>query len=300
VKPVRSSPHDILALAGAAPSLASYVREVSDVNPFYASLRETAWQQLQATGGAPDPRVLATLDRVRVLPATGRYVLVDAATQTLSMIEDGRVADTMKVIVGKPSSATPMMASVIYYATLNPYWHVPTDLEQKLIAPRILSQGVSYLKQHRYELLTSFGDDGQPIAPNDVDWKAVAAGKTSVAMRQLPGPANSMGQMKFSFANDDGIYLHDSPEKDLFDKDQRDLSNGCVRLEDAERLGRWLLGRDPTVASNEPEQHVMLPKPVPVFVTYLTAHADNGQLTLVDDIYGRDSQGQASRMASLQ
>ena len=300
VRPRKLSAHDILALAAAAPSLADHVRAASDVNPLYASLRDTAWQQLQSTGAAPDPRVLASLDRVRVLPAHGRYVLVDAATQTLSMVEDGHVADTMKVIVGKPGSQTPMMASVIYYATLNPYWHVPVDLEQKLIAPRVLAQGPSYLKVHRYELLTSFGDDGQPLKPSDVDWKAVAAGKTSVAMRQLPGPANSMGDIKFSFANDAGIYLHDSPEKDLFDKDQRDLSNGCIRLEDAARLGRWLLGRNPTVASDDPEQHVMLPKPVPVFVTYLTAHADNGQLTLVDDIYGRDSRDAASaRVASL-
>ena len=294
------SPHDILALAAAAPSLASYVRTVSDVNPFYARLREAAWQQMQSSGAAPDPRVLASLDRVRALPAHGRFVLVDAATQKLSMVENGQVVDSMKVIVGKPGSQTPMVASVIYAATLNPYWHVPADLEQKLIAPRVLSQGIRYLKVHHYELLTHFGDGGEVISPSDVDWKAVAAGKTTVAMRQLPGPANSMGEMKFAFANDHGVYLHDSPEKDLFDKDQRDLSNGCIRLEDAPRLGRWLLGRDPTVASNEPEQQVMLPKPVPVFVTYLTAHADDGQLTLADDIYGRDSQeGSSARMASL-
>jgi murein L,D-transpeptidase YcbB/YkuD len=301
VRPRKLSAHDILALAAAAPSLADHVRAASDVNPLYASLRDTAWQQLQSSSDAPDPRVLASLDRVRVLPAHGRYVLVDAATQTLSMVEDGHVADRMKVIVGKPGSQTPMMASVIYYATLNPYWHVPADLEQKLLAPRIIAQGASYLKVHHYELLSSFGDDAQPISPSDVDWKAVAAGKQTVAMRQLPGRANSMGDIKFSFANDAGIYLHDSPEKDLFDKDQRDLSNGCIRLEDANRLGRWLLGREPTTASNEPEQHVMLPKPVPVFVTYLTAHAENGQLTLADDIYDRDTQQRTDpRMASLQ
>ena len=301
VKPHVHSAHDILALAAAAPSLAAHVRKVSDVNPFYASLRDAAWQQLQATGGAPDPRVHSSPARVRVLPARGCYVLGDAATLTLSMIEDGHVADTLKVSVGKPGSQTPAIASGSYYATFNPYWHVPTDLEQKLIAPRVLSQGLSYLKVHHYELLTSFGDDGQPISPKDVDWKAVAAGTTSVAMRQLPGPANSMGQMKFSFANDKGIYLHDSPEKDLFDKDQRDLSNGCIRLEDAERLGRWLLGTEPKVATDEPEQRVALPTPVPVFVTYLTAHADGGQLTLLDDIYGRDLQpDQTARMASLQ
>ena len=293
VEPRMQSAHDILAIASAAPSLSDHVRKVSDVNPLYASLRDTAWQQHDAWGSAPDPRVLASLDQARTLPARGRYVLVDAATQTLSMVEDGRIADTMKVIVGKPGSQTPMIASVIYAATLNPYWHVPVDLEQKLIAPRVLAQGVGYIKEHRYELLSSFGPDAQPISPSEVDWKAVAAGKASVAMRQLPGPANSMGHMKFAFANNAGIYLHDSPEKDLFDKDQRDLSNGCIRLQDAARLGRWLLGRDPEVASNAPEQQVALPKPVPVFVTYLTAHASDGQLTLADDIYGRTA-GQSS------
>ncbi|MBV9528679.1 L,D-transpeptidase family protein, partial [Sphingomonas sp.] len=104
----------------------------------------------------------------------------------------------------------------------------------------------------------------------------------------------------FAFANDKGIYLHDSPEKDLFDKDQRDLSNGCVRLQDAARLGRWLLGRDPEVASDAPEQQVALPKPVPVFVTYLTAHADGGQLTLADDIYGRDAGQQGGMQGGMQ
>jgi murein L,D-transpeptidase YcbB/YkuD len=287
VRPRMQSAHDILALAGAAPSLTDHVRTISDVNPIYASLRDAAWQQHDAWGSTPDPRVMASLDQARTLPARGRYVLVDAATQTLSMVEDGHVADTMKVIVGKPASQTPMIASVIYAATLNPYWHVPVDLEHKLIAPRVVAQGIDYLKVHHYEILSSFDPDAQPIAPESVDWRAVAAGTQTVAMRQLPGPANSMGEMKFAFANNAGIYLHDSPEKDLFDKDQRDLSNGCIRLQDAPRLGRWLLGRDPEVASGAPEQQVPLPKPVPVFVTYLTAHADDGQLTLADDIYGR-------------
>lgn len=289
IKPRPHSPRQILQLAAGAPSLAEHVHDVSEVNPFYASLRDTAWQQLQQAGGAPDPRVLASLDRARVLPAKGRYVVVDAATQKLLMIQDGQVADSMKVIVGKPGSQTPLIASVIYAATLNPYWNVPPDLVQKLIAPRVLAQGTAYLKEHHYQLLDGFGDDPQTVDPSAVDWKAVAAGKASIRVRQLPGPANSMGQVKFDFPNPGGIYLHDSPEKDLFAKDERDLSNGCIRLEDAQRLGRWLLGSTPQVASDAPEQRVMLPKPVPVYVTYLTAQADDGRLALADDIYGRDS-----------
>jgi murein L,D-transpeptidase YcbB/YkuD len=117
-------------------------------------------------------------------------------------------------------------------------------------------------------------------------------------VRQLPGPGNSMGHLKFGFANNAGVYLHDTPKKELFNTDDRDLSHGCIRLEDAERLGRWLLGRDPSTSSSQPEQQVLLPKPVPVYVTYLTAHVDNGQLTLVDDIYGRDLEANAT-VASL-
>ena len=104
-------------------------------------LRDAAWTQLQATGRRPDPRVLASLDRARALPASGRYVVVDAAGARLWMVEDGRIADSMKVIVGKPTSQTPMLASTIHYATLNPYWNVPPDLVRTLIAHNVLEPG---------------------------------------------------------------------------------------------------------------------------------------------------------------
>ena len=297
VAPRRESATDILKLAAGARSPEHYLRSTAAVNPIYATLRDAAWGQLQATG-APDPRLVANLDRARSFPARGRYVVVDAASARLFMVDDGRIADSMKVIVGKPSSQTPMIASAIHYATLNPYWNVPPDLVQRLIAPRVLEQGVSYLKAHGYQLLSDFGDDPQPVEPTDVDWKAVAAGEVNVRVRQLPGPGNSMGQLKFGFANDSGIFLHDTPQKQLFASSDRDLSNGCVRLEDAERLGRWLLGREPETASTAPEQHVLLPSPVPVYVTYLTAQAEGGQLTYVEDVYGRDS-GHGLTMASL-
>jgi len=106
------------------------------------------------------------------------------------------------------------------------------------------------------------------IPPDDVDWKAVAAGKTEILVRQQPGPANSLGRFKFDLPDGDGIYLHDTPKKELFAQDQRNLSHGCVRLEDAERLARWLLGKDPPAAS-APEENVLLPRPVPITISYL-------------------------------
>jgi murein L,D-transpeptidase YcbB/YkuD len=297
VAPRRDTPGQILARAAGAPSLAAYVRSVSNVNPLYAQLRDAAWAQAQSNGGQVDPRVLASLDRVRQMPFQKRYVIVDTAGAKLYMIEDGRIAGSMKVIVGKadPSTQTPMLASTIYYATLNPYWHVSPDLIRSLTAKNVLEQGVGYLKSRGYQVLSP---SGEMLDPAKVDWHAVAAGRETVQVRQLPGPANSMGRMKFGFANAADIYLHDTPSKDLFAQDDRNLSHGCIRLEDAEALGRWLLGRDPQAASTDPELNVPLPTPVPIYVTYLTAQANNGQLSFTDDVYGRDA-GAAMHVAAL-
>ena len=282
--PRQQSAFEILQRAAGADSLASHVRQISSVNPIYAELRAAAL----ASGGASDPRVLANLARVRAMPFQNRYVMVDAGAAKLWMVENGRIVDSMKVIVGKASTPTPMLASTIYRATVNPYWNVPQDMVQKLIAPRVLDQGVAYLKTHSYEVLSGYGSDAKPISASSVDWRAVASGEQVVKVRQLPGPANSMGQVKFSFPNANDVYLHDTPKKELFAQAGRDLSNGCIRLEDAQRLGRWLLGSAPTAASDAPEQHVLLPKPVPIYVTYLTAQAAGGQLTFGQDVYGRD------------
>lgn len=202
------------------------------------------------------------------IPVRGPYVLVDANSARLYMIEDGRVQDSMRVIVGKPDTPTPALKDVINYETLNPYWHVPADLTRSLIAANVLKEGPAYLTQHGYEVVTAFAADAQVIPPNGIDWKAVAAGTQTIYVRELPGPANSLGHFKFDLPHGDGIYLHDTPRKELFAKDERGLSHGCVRLEDAERLARWLLGKDPPAAS-APENNILLPRPVPITISYL-------------------------------
>jgi L,D-transpeptidase YcbB len=133
------------------------------------------------------------------------------------------------------------------------------------------------------------------LDPAKVNWHAVAAGDQRVQVRQLPGPLNSMGRIKIPFPNGSDIYLHDTPNKAAFASDDRSLSHGCIRLEDAQRLGRWLMGREPQISSRDPEQNVLLPGPVPIYLTYLTAQVSNGQLTLLDDIYGRATQVAALR-----
>ena len=118
-------------------------------------------------------------------------------------------------------------------------------------------------------MVTGFGAAAQVLAPDSVDWAKVASGEAKVHVRQRPGPGNSMGQVKFNLADVAQIYLHDTPRKELFAQDQRNLSNGCVRLEDAPRFARWLLADAPVSPPAAPEQHVALPRGVPITIAYL-------------------------------
>ncbi len=282
-------PEWILDDAARAPSLAAHLRAIAAVNPLYAELRDAAWARMQSHGTlAPDPRVVANLERARVLPASGRFVLVNAATARLWLYEDGKAVDTMKVIVGKPVSPTPMLAGTIRAVTLNPYWNIPTDVARNTVAPRVLQHGTDFLRGARYEAISSWSEDAAVIPPETIDWKAVADGTAVAYLRQLPGPDNMMGAVKLGFANPLGIYLHDTPRKALFTEPKRNFSLGCVRVEDAARLARWVLGREPVAPSAEPEQSVEVAGGVPVYITYLTAYADRGRLAFADDVYGRD------------
>lgn len=236
-------------------------------------------------------RLLLNMERARRLPAPGtaqKYVMVDAGSARLWMYENGQPVDSMKVVVGKTASATPMMAALMRFASVNPYWNVPPDLVAELIAPRVLSDGVTYLTERRYEVLDGWGNDAKVINAETVDWPAVAKGHLELRVRQLPGGANSMGAIKFMMPNEYGIYLHDTPNKALFAGENRWASNGCVRLEDAERLARWVFGAVPPISDSKWEEQVPLEQAIPVYVTYLTVGATPDGPTFRADPYNRD------------
>ena len=285
--PKSLTPSAILAQASLAPSLAEHVRQTAAVNPFYSALLDAAVKQ----GAASDPRVRATLDRLRPIPSSGKFIVVDAANAQLMMVDNGTVVGSMKVIVGKPANKTPLLAGTIHYVTFNPYWHIPSDVAQRKVAPVVLKRGVSYLKAARYETVAAFGAGEDPIDPTTVDWKGVADGSVKVYIRQLNGPNNMMGKMKFGFINDYGVYLHDTPHKELFEKAKRNLSLGCIRLEHPERLAQWVLGREPVPPHDGVELQVPIDKGIPIYVTYMTARPDNGAIAFANDIYGWDSPG---------
>ena len=212
-----------------------------------------------------DNILLLNLERARRLPRTtetGRYILVDAGSAKLWMYENGRPVDSMRVIVGSHATETPMMAAQLRYLSLNPWWNTPPELVQKSVAPGVLKEGLKYLTDRDYEVLSDWSEDAKELDPATIDWQAVADGKVEARMRRGPGPWNSMGDMKFNMPNDFGIYLHDVPdmERNLFDKDDRWVSNGCIRLQDAHRLAKWLFGELPH-ARARPRRMSIFPSP---------------------------------------
>lgn len=275
-------PRRLVGAAAAAPDMARHLERLQQRHPFYRAL--------SARLGALDPddpragAVKASLERARLLPAepAGAHIVVDIASARLWMVEDGAVVGRMKVIVGKPDSRTPLAAGMIRLAIGNPYWNMPVDLAQQGIARRVVAHGPGQLARERLQLLSDWTDRAVPIPASRVDWKAVAEGRAEVRVRQLPGPGNMMGAMKFPFENDLGIYLHDTPERAPFDARRRTLSAGCVRVEDWKRLADFL--RVPP-ASGAAEERLPLPRPVPVYLTYLTVDPER-PARQVADVYG--------------
>ena len=180
------------------------------------------------------------------------------------------------------------MAAFIQYSVVNPYWNIPPDLVRRDIAPKYLDQGKAYFDRTGFEALSGWIRDADILDPQEIDWKGVANGDFELRVRQRPGPGNGMGEIKFMLPNDRGIYLHDTPSRPLFDEKVRAFSSGCVRLEDAWRVAEWLHGDKPRADAKGAEQAIMLPEPVPVYITYFTVMADADGVQFRDDLYGRD------------
>lgn len=278
------------AAAGAGTdSLEHYIAEMRWMHPLYAPMREA--MEDRRFSEAQRRQIWTNLARIRAIPAIpqGRHILVDAASAMLWMYEDGKVVDSMKVVVGKPELQTPMMAGFIRYAIVNPYWNIPDDLVRTNIAANAVERGPSYIKNGGYQVFATWSDDAPMLDPATVDWKAVHEGRTKVRVRQLPGGTNFMGKVKFEFPNPLGIYLHDTPDQQLMRLDARQLSSGCVRMQDAGKMHRWLMGKPLPARMGDPEQVAPLPEMVPIYITYLTAMpTSGGTLAFHSDPYGRD------------
>jgi murein L,D-transpeptidase YcbB/YkuD len=237
-------------------------------------------------------RIAINMERAYRLPAVrafDRYVVVDSGGAEAYLFDRDRRVDGMRVIVGSPATKTPIMAVLMRNAKANPYWNVPPELVKSLTAKKVKEQGVAYFRDFHYEILSDWGAHASMVDPKSINWKGVASAKKlpTFRVRQQPGPWNSMGEMKFEMPNDYGIYLHDTPLKEKFAGD-RWISNGCVRLEDYRRFAGWVFGRMPQQTS-QPEQVIPLPRPVPIYLTYLTVAASPNGVTFRPDPYGFDA-----------
>ena len=237
-------------------------------------------------------------ERWRWMPASlgDRYILVNVPDFRLDVVEDGQVPLSMRVVVGKAKSHTPIFSSRMAYLQLNPEWNLPDDIAANEIAPKLASDP-GYLARHEMELIRGWGDKEEAVSPASVDLSKLGKG-SPYRLRQRSGTDNPLGQVKFVFPNPFDVYLHGTTSPHLFARSVRSFSHGCVRLEKPQDLAAYLLKDDPkwtpetiedAIATGE-HKTVSLPKPIPVYILYWTAWVDaDGTVELRRDLYGHDA-----------
>ncbi len=251
---------------------------------------------LNATRVSWIDKIDANLERWRWLPreTPETYVRVNIAAFNLRVIEDGRAALSMNVIVGRPYRRTPVFTEVIRYMVLNPYWDVPFSIATKDKLPQLKTNAAAEAA-NGFEAKPHGSDAFIPV--DAIDWHAVTRQNFNYQLRQRPGQQNALGAVKFMLPNPYAVYLHDTPSKELFTRQERTFSSGCVRLERPFELARWLLAREGHPSADRIEalvksgqtQTIHLKKPVPIYIVYLTAFlSDEGEVSFRRDVYGRD------------
>ena len=228
-------------------------------------------------------QILVNMNRALWMPPVqdSSRVVVNIPSQMLFVYSDSGKVMEMPVIVGKEGDGTVMFNSEISKLVFNPAWNIPESIVREEILPKMKSDA-TYLKKHNMEI--------------------VREGEIPV-IRQLPGKENPLGEVKFLFPNAHDIYLHDTPDKNLFNKNDRALSHGCIRVADAKKLAEYLLsneqgwdmGKINSAINGTEEQVVELKETHPVSITYLTVWVDdNGLLNFRNDIYGHDKLARSS------
>jgi murein L,D-transpeptidase YcbB/YkuD len=225
--------------------------------------------------------ILANMERWRWLPQDlGKsYVMLNIPDFTLRVVNNGKPVWTTRVVVGKPGTPTPILTETMKYITVNPTWNVPPSI--------IYNEYLPALQQ-------------DPTVLDRMGLKLTQNRDGSVHISQPPGERNALGRIRFNFPNKFLVYQHDTPDKNLFAKDVRAYSHGCMRVQDPAKYAEVLLGialpaegytaDRITKMYGSGERDIRLPTPIPVHITYQTAFVDDaGKLQLRNDIYGRDS-----------
>jgi murein L,D-transpeptidase YcbB/YkuD len=223
-------------------------------------------------------QILVNMERLRWMPPQldSNFIVVNIPEYKLHVYDSGKNVMDMNVIVGKAANGTVIFNGKLKFVVFSPYWNVPTSIVSKEIVPAMKKDG-NYLERNHMEITGR--SNGLPL------------------VRQKPGEHNSLGLVKFLFPNNYDIYLHDTPNRDLFSQSSRSLSHGCIRISEPKKMAEYLLRHDKTWNSQNidsamhlaKEKWVTLQKSVPVFIVYFTAWVDNsGTLNFRNDIYGHD------------
>ncbi|MDI9279163.1 L,D-transpeptidase [Pantoea sp. EABMAA-21] len=316
VSPSAASVNDLSAQAPAATGNVVANTTPAGDNVYDAALVEGVkrfqhWQGL-ADDGAIGPRtrewlnvspqmraslLALNIQRLRLLPDDMHNgIMVNIPNYSLTYYNNGATILSSRVIVGRPDRKTPLMRSALNNVVLNPPWNVPTTLVRQDIVPKV-KQDPGYLYKHGYTLLSGWSADAEVIDPSMIDWHMVSAASFPYRIRQAPGAMNSLGRYKFNMPSSDAIYLHDTPNHGLFQRDIRALSSGCVRVNKASELADLLLqdvgwndSRITDTLKQGDTRYVPIRHRIPVNLYYLTAWvAADGQPQYRTDIYNYDN-----------
>ena len=241
-----------------------------------------------------------TLERWRWLPsAYAKSAIVANIPEFRLRAYDGnfKIGVTMDVVVGKAyNHSTPIFSDMMEYVVLRPYWSVPYSIAKNEFLPRI-ARDPNYLASKGFEVVNGRQEVVTSGTVTSEVLEQLRAGKLFI--RQQPGPKNSLGLVKFIFPNDFSVYMHDSPEQELFSRSRRDFSHGCIRLERPADLATWVLRDNPgwsadriraAMQDGPPNQQVNLVHPIPVLILYATVIvSEDGVVHFYDDIYGHDA-----------
>lgn len=237
------------------------------------------------------------MERWRWLPDSlgDRYLMVNIPAFALHVVDVATRIDTMRVIVGKTRRQTPIMSGNMTYLEFNPYWNIPRKIARRDILPKAIVDP-AYLVRQGIRVFDSWDHQAQEVDPASIPWEQLSTRNFPYRLRQDPSNANALGQVKFMFPNHHSVYIHDTPGKALFNRQERDFSSGCVRVQTPLALAQYLLEEqgwdrariEATIARGQ-RKTVVLERPVPVHLVYFTTWVDSdGTVNFRQDIYGRD------------
>jgi murein L,D-transpeptidase YcbB/YkuD len=230
-----------------------------------------------------------------------RFLLVNIARFRVLLRDGSEVRWSTRAVVGRPYRQTPVFRATMTHLELNPSWTVPPTIFREDLLPQI-RRDPGVLERRRMQL---FEWSGQEIDPWTVDWQRVSGNRPPYFIRQAPGPYNPLGRVKSMYPNPHQVYMHDTPERELFSRAERSFSSGCIRIQRPLELAQLLLEgsaaelarMDAALRSGETVT-IRLPRPIPVLTLYGTAVPEDGRIHFASDIYGRDGSVLAALDAS--